>query len=1158
MKHADFVHLHLHTQFSLLDGAIRLKELFELAKTFGMPALAITDHGNMFGAIEFYQTAYEYGIKPIIGCEVYVAPESRFNKESRGISEASYHLVLLAKNFAGYKNLLKLVSKAYFEGFYYRPRVDKALLKKFNQGLIALSACLHGEIPSLIINGQYKQALKVAGEYKEIFDNNRFFLEIQENKIEEQKIANRGLVEISDKLEIPIVATNDCHYLQKEDAKAHEVLVAIRTGKTISSPDRLRFSTEELYFKSPEIMKKLFRDRPEAIRNTLEIASRCNLELKFNELKFPVYPVDNGESQNSTLRRLAQKGLADRLRNHPFRGKPNFPSLEKRYKDRIEEELRIIGSEGFASYFLIVSDFVNYAKKNNIPVGPGRGSAAGSLVAYALKITEIDPINYGLLFERFLNPERISPPDIDVDFCMEGRDKVIDFVRRKYGKERVAQIITFGKMQAKAVVRDVGRVLDMPYKEVDRIAKLIPSTPNITLAEALRQEPTLQNLENQSEQVKLLISLSQALEGLPRHASTHAAGVVISDQPLDEYLPLYKGQKGEVATQYPMDDVAKIGLIKFDFLGLRTLTVIDRTLKLINREEKKIPSINEIPLDDKDTYELLSSGETDGVFQLESSGMKELIAKMRPENFEDIIALLALYRPGPLQSGMVEDYIRRRKGETNISYLVPQLKNILSDTYGVILYQEQVMKIAQVLAGYTPGEADILRRAMGKKKVLEMEEQKEKFLEKAIKNKINSKKAEEIFNLMANFAGYGFNKSHSVAYAMIAYQTAYLKAHYPIEFMAALLTCEMDNSDKVIRHIGECRERDIEVLPPDVNESFRDFSVIGNKIRFGLAAVKNVGSTAIESIIKTRTEDGPFANIFDFCARVDLRKVNKKVLESLIKCGAFDFTGVRRSQLYAVYEMAMGKGQQVQKEKNDKQKSLFSVLDRDVLKLKANYKYPDVSEWPESELLAYEKETLGFFISSHPLAGYEKDLKKFFTTDTSNIHYMNDGEEVKIGGVPVTINEIKTRRGERMAFVTIEDLKGSMEIIVFAELYQRVSSVLKREKPVMIKGKVSIDTNNQKAKLRAEEIIPLSEALKILPSSIHFNLDTSNISKLHLEKFKNILKSHPGKCAAFIHFLIPGQSETVISLPDEFRLNPSEGLFQEVEYLFGSQVVTLN
>jgi len=1156
--YADFVHLHVHTQYSLLDGAIRFKELFERAKEYKLPALAITDHGNMFGAIEFYQTAYDYGIKPIIGCEVYVAPGSRFDRNTCGISEASFHLVLLAKNQTGYKNLLALVSKAYLEGFYYRPRVDKELLKEYNQGLIALSSCLHGEIPYLIIQGKEEQALKVADEYREIFDNNRFYLELQENGIKEQTIANQGIIKISKKLNIPIVATNDCHYLNQTDVLAHEVLVAIRTGKTLSSPDRMKFSTDQLYFKSPAIMKACFQDYPEAIKNTIEIAERCNLELKFNELKFPVFPVEKGETPNTTLRKLAQIGLKERLEKHPRRFSPDFSLMVKQYQDRLEEEIQTINSEGFASYFLIVADFVNFAKKNNIPVGPGRGSAAGSLVAYALKITEIDPILFGLLFERFLNPERISPPDIDVDFCMEGRDKVIEYVREKYGKDRVAQIITFGKMKARAVVRDVGRVLDMPYKEVDKIAKLIPDTPNITIEESLRLEPMLRKLEEEDEKIKLLISLSRVLEGLPRHESTHAAGIVISDSPLIEYLPLYKDTKGEVATQYAMDDVAKIGLIKFDFLGLKTLTVINQTLKLINRDEIKIPDINSIPLDDKETYKLLSSGKTEGIFQLESSGMKDLISKIRPQNIADITDLLALYRPGPLQSGMVEDYIKRKRGETPIVYLVPQLKDILSDTYGVILYQEQVMKIAQVLAGYSLGEADILRRAMGKKKPQEMEEQKEKFLLGCKKNKIPLKKAEEIFNLMANFAGYGFNKSHSVAYAMIAYQTAYLKAHYPVEFMAALLTCEMENTDKVIRHIGECREQGIEVLPPDVNYSQRDFAVIDNKIRFGLAAVKNVGTSAIESIINARDNGGPFKNIFDFCQRVDLRKVNKKVMESLIKCGAFDSTGVFRSRLWGVYEKAMENGQQIQKQKIDKQKSLFGEEQNHSFFSENHLPYPEIPEWGESELLNYEKEALGFFISSHPLIAYEKELKNLTTHYTAEISNLKEGAEIRVGGIPVAVNEIRTKRGEIMAFVTLEDLAGSIEVMIFSELYKKVSPIIKSEQPLLVKGKVMVDIHNQKSKIKAEEIILLREASKILPASVTFNLDISYLSNELLERFKDILQNYPGTCPIYLQLVISEKTAVTILLPENYRLTPSEKLLKEIEDLFGKSVVTLN
>jgi DNA polymerase III subunit alpha len=1164
LKHADFVHLHLHTQFSLLDGAIRLKELFERAHSYHMPALAMTDHGNMFGAVEFYQTAYKHGVKPIIGCEVYVAPESRFDKEARGMSEASFHLVLLAKNTAGYKNLLALVSRGYTEGFYYRPRVDKALLRECNEGLIALSSCLHGEIPHLIVQGQNDRALRAAEEYREIFPDRRFFLELQQNGIQEQAIANQGLVALSRKLDVPLVATNDCHYLDKDDVKAHEVLVAIRTGKTLSNPDRMRFSTEELYFKPPECMAESFRDYPEALHNTIEIAERCNLEIKFGEQKFPVFDVPSGQTPHAYLQELAAQGLEERLHAHRLRDRLEFPTVVQEYRERLAAELKVIGSEGFSSYFLIVADFVNYAKISKIPVGPGRGSAAGSLVAWALRITEIDPIPYGLLFERFLNPERISPPDIDVDFCMERRDQVIEYVRHKYGTDRVAQIITFGKMQAKAVIRDVGRVLDMPYKEVDKIAKLIPNMiPNIdhvvTLDDALRHEPALQALAQENEQVGRLISLSRVLEGLPRHASTHAAGVVISDRPLTEHLPLYRDTKGAVATQYAMNDVAEIGLIKFDFLGLKTLTVIQRALALINHEQALLPDINALPLDDKPTYSLLASGETDGVFQLEGSGMKELITRMRPENIDDLVALLALYRPGPLQSGMVDDYIRRRKGETSIAYPIPQLKPVLEDTYGVILYQEQVMKIAQVLAGYSLGEADILRKAMGKKKAQEMEKQEEKFLAGATKHKIDRKKAEEIFNLMANFAGYGFNKSHSVAYAMIAYQTAFLKAHYLVEFMAALLTCEMDNTDKVIRHIGECRERGIEVLPPDVNQSDNDFTVVENKIRFGLAAVKNVGTAAIDCIIRARAENGPFTNLLDFCERVELRKVNKKVLESLIKCGAFSSTGVKRSQVLAVYEWAVDKAQQLQRQRNDRQKSLFGSDEGAASKAtSATIPYPPIPEWPESELLAYEKESLGFYISSHPLATFSKDLRRLSTVDTSGLSNLSDGQELRLGGVPVSLNEITTRRGERMAFVMVEDLKGSTEVVVFAELYKEVAALLKSEQPVLIKGKAIIDENSLKAKVRAEEIIALVEARKLVSETVHFNLDVARLSKPQLEKFRNILGNHHGDCNAFVHLSIPGRSETIISLPQEYKLTPSESLVQEVNYLFGGPVVSTN
>jgi DNA polymerase-3 subunit alpha len=1155
MKHAEFVHLHLHTQYSLLDGAIRLDDLFERVNEYRMPAVAMTDHGNMFGAIEFYQKAFRYGVKPIVGCEIYVAKGSRFEKESRGISEASHHLVLLVKNQGGYKNLIRLVTAGFFEGFYYRPRVDKELLRRHSSGLIALTSCLHGEIPHLIESGNMDRALSVAAEYADIFPG-RFYLELQENGIEEQRRVNEGLIEISKKLSLPVVATSDCHYLKREEAKAHEALLCIQTGKTLSSPDRMKFSTDEFYVRSPEEMAQLFSYAPEALRNTVTIAEQCNLELTFNALRFPRFDSPGDEPLDDHLERLAKEGLTKRLLELKEKRPPELTSLEPLYEKRLKEELRVIRTVGYAPYFMVVSDFVNYAKKREIPVGPGRGSAAGSLVAYALKITEIDPIEYGLLFERFLNLGRISQPDIDIDFCMEGRDEVINYVSDKYGTDNVAQIITFGKMQAKGVIRDVGRVLDIPYKEVDRIAKLVPNVLNIRLDQALDMEPRLKELEREDETVKLLLSLARSIEGLPRHASTHAAGVVISDLPLVEYLPLYKGTKDEVVTQYAMNEVGDIGLIKFDFLGLKTLTVIDKALKLINQGGRKVVDILRLPFDDEATFELLCSGETEGVFQLEGGGMKDLLVKLKPENMDDIIALLALHRPGPLGSGMVDEFIKRKQGLIPIAYEAPELEPILKDTYGVIVYQEQVMKIASELGGFTLSEADLLRRAMGKKKLREMAEQREKFVEGAVKKKGRRAKAEKIFDQMIKFAEYGFNKSHSAAYAVIAYQTAYLKAHFPLEFMAALLTCEMENTDKVVRHMGECRDRGIEVLPPDVNESMRDFTVVGGKIRFGLAAVKNVGGTAIESILATRDEGGPFNSLHDFCARVDLRKANKRVSESLIKCGAFDSLGVFRSKLMAVLEEATEAGQSLQKRKHDRQTSLFTLIDPEGGTGAGDVSYPDVTEWPEAELLAYEKETLGLYITSHPLSRYGEDLKAYATTDTGRLGLLAQGAEVRIGGMVSGLKEITTRKGDRMAYVTLEDLQGTVEVITFPTVYRESSTLLTGDEPIFVTGKVKAD--EEAPRITAERIIPLEKARETLAKSIHLTLTVTELNRERLQGLKRILSSAPGSSRAFLHVIIPDRSETVISLPDAFRVGPSDILFEEVEMLFGRQVATLN
>ncbi len=926
MEHSHFVHLHLHSQYSLLDGAIKIADLIQRARDYRMPALAITDHGNMFGAIEFYLKAREAGIKPIIGCEVYVAPGSRFDKaNARGSSEASYHFILLCQNLTGYRNLCHLLSAGYREGFYYKPRIDWKLLAERNEGLIALTACLGGEIPTLIRLGRFDEARERTAAMAKIFDHGRLYLELQENHIPEQTPVNKGLIALSEELHLPLVATNDCHYLTREDAFAHEVLLCIQTGKTMDDPNRMRFQNNEFYVKTPAEMAELFKHVPQALANTVQIAERCNLELDFKTYHFPQYEKPSGKSLDEVLEEMARAGLERRL-GEIRKVRPDFSATSTQgYAERLELELTCIKQMGFPGYLLIVADFINWAKDHDIPVGPGRGSAAGSLVAYALRITDIDPMPYHLLFERFLNPERVSMPDIDVDFCIYGREKVIEYVREKYGSDNVAQIITFGTMQAKGVIRDVGRALNMPYGEVDKIAKLVPTVLNITLKDALQQEPKLRELVEKDPKVKELFSIALALEGLTRHASTHAAGVVVTPRPLPEYLPLYTDPKsGGQVTQYAMSYVEKIGLVKFDFLGLKNLTVIDNAVKLIRADKAPDLDTATLPYDDAEAYQLLQAGNTTGVFQLESSGMKELLVKLKPSCFEDIIAVCALYRPGPLGSGMVDDFIQRKHGKKKITYDFPQLEPILKDTYGVIVYQEQVMQIAQVLGGYSLGGADLLRRAMGKKKPEEMAKQKEIFLDGAKKNKLEPKKAEAVFDLMAKFAEYGFNKSHSAAYALIAYQTAYLKAHYPVEFMAALLTEDMENTDKVIKNISEVRAMGIEVLPPDINASNSSFAVHDRSIRFGLGAVKGVGAAALESIIDVRQEK-KFHSLHDFCERVDLRKVNKKVVEALVKCGAFDSLNGHRAQYMAVLEEAMEMGQKMQREKAAGQESLFGA-----------------------------------------------------------------------------------------------------------------------------------------------------------------------------------------------------------------------------------------
>ncbi len=1143
----DFVHLHVHTQYSLLDGAIRIDDLLQRAAQFGMHSVATTDHGTMFGAVEFYEKATQAGIKPIIGIETYVAPRTRFDKtpiDNRDLC----HLILLAENQEGYRNLCKLASVAQLEGFYYKPRIDKQILREHSKGLIAMTACLHGEIPRRIQDSKMAIADAAAREYLEIFGENRFYLEVQNNGIEIQDRVNEALLDMSQRLSIPLVASNDCHYLDRDDVRAHDVLLCIQTGKTIHDTNRLQFKTDQLYFKSKEEMVASFNSYPDAISNTVDIARRCNLEFDFKTYHFPQFDTGSEQTADELFEQNVRQGFVSILE----RAKNMNPKFDEAvYRDRLDYEISIIKEMGFSGYFLIVADFIRHAKESNVPVGPGRGSAAGSLVAYSLGITDLDPIYHGLIFERFLNPARKSMPDIDVDFCIDGREDIYKYVVDKYGGgDYVAQIITFGKLKTRAVIRDVGRALDIPLREVDAIAKMVPDVLNISLDGALKQEPRLTELVEKDPKVAELIRICRVLEGLPRHASTHAAGVVIADRPLIEYLPLYKGKKGEVVTQFDMKIVEKIGLVKFDFLGLRNLTVIAKTLGLIAQQGKTPPDLAKIELTDSATYRLLSAGDTTGVFQLESSGMKDLLVRLKPECFDDITALVALYRPGPMESGMIDDYVARKHGRKAVEYMVPELEPILRETYGVIVYQEQVMKIAADLANYSMAEADDLRKAMGKKIVEILARHRQRFVEGAVANKIPQQKAKKLFDLIEKFGGYGFNKSHSAAYALIAYQTAFLKAHFPVEIMASLLTSEMHSSDGVVKFIAECRHHDIPILPPDINTSDTQFTVDGSRIRFGLVAVKNVGESAIESIIASRT-DQPFESLFDFCERVDLKKVNKRVIESLIKCGAFDSTGAKRSRMTAALESALEYGQRVQKERNDPQMGLFDLADNQP-SINAPV-LPEIGEWDGKQFLAFEKEALGFYLSGHPLTRYEEVLDKFTNANAISIKELQDGGVIRIGGLVRSTKNIKTKKGELMAFVTIEDMHGAVEVIVFSRVFSDVRDLLVEDRPVLVQGQVQKDEKS--VKILADMVIPIDKAEETWAASVHFNLELSRTDREGLENLHAILKRHPGMCPAFLHLRSPGNTDSIIALPDGFKLKAGAVLTREVNGFLGYHAV---
>jgi DNA polymerase-3 subunit alpha len=1034
--------------------------------------------------------------------------------------------------------------------------------------LIGMSACLSGEVPRLLLQGRYEDAKKAALEYREILGSDNFYFELQDNGIPEQYKANEDLIRLSKDTGIPLVATNDCHYLNKEDHRSHDALLCIQTGKIVKDENRMRFSSDTFYVKTPEEMKKSFAHVPEAIANTVAIAERCNLQLDLGKYHLPHFPVPEGYTRETYMAELARKGLEERFKEiEAVRGKGSFdPDI---YRKRLESEIAMLEKMGFAGYFLIVWDFIHYAKEHGIPVGPGRGSAAGSLVAYSLRITDLDPLPYNLLFERFLNPERISMPDIDVDFCMDRRDEVFRYVIEKYGQDHVTQIITYGTMMAKGVIRDVGRVLDIPYSEVDKVAKLVPNTLNITLEEAIKQEPKFKELMKDQRMAEL-IDIARSLEGQVRHASKHAAGVVISEEPLTEYVPLFKTPKDEITTQFDMKGVEKIGLVKFDFLGLRTLTVINKAVETINERLGKAPlaasesfRINSVPMDDVKTYELLARGETAGVFQLESSGMRDIVIKMKPQCFEDLIALVALYRPGPLGSGMVDDFIKRKKGATRITYELPQLEPILKDTYGVIVYQEQVMQIARTLAGYSLGGADLLRRAMGKKDPEVMAKEKVPFLEGAKKQGIDVKKAEAIFDLMAKFAEYGFNKSHSAAYALISYQTAFLKAHYPVDYMAALLTSEVQDTDKVVKYIYESRQMGISILPPDVNESRWDFTVVEahdrenvesgsaiGSIRFGLAAVKNVGLSAIEAIIEAREKKGAPSSLADFCKKVDQRRVNRRVIEALIKCGAFDFSKARRAQMMEGLDMIIDQGSKHQEQEAIGQFSIFDTLDSH-----KEPALPDVPEWKESQLLAFEKESIGFYLSGHPLAAFQTDIKRYATATTETLDSIPDGKEITICGIIAGLKQKVTKKGDKMAILNLEDLTGTVETIVFPDLYKTAQHLLLTDTPLIIAG--VLDKSEQGNKIKALRLHLLKDVRKKGTTRMDIRLSATGLTQDDLLKVKDILLRYQGDIPVYLRLQNPTRKDSLISVGRDLRVNPNDQLISEIESVLGAGTVSL-
>lgn len=1143
-----FTHLHVHTEYSLLDGSSKIKELAVRAKELGMDSMAITDHGAMYGVIDFYRAAREAGIKPILGCEVYVAPGSRFDRENVHGEDRYYHLVLLAENNEGYQNLMKIVSKGYVDGFYYKPRVDMEVLKTYHKGIIALSACLAGEVPRFLARGLYEEAKEAVLKYQEIFGRGNYFLELQDHGIPMQRQVNQGIIRLSRELDIPLAATNDCHYINAEDWEAHDILLCIQTGKKVADENRMRYEGGQYYVKSEEEMRELFSYIPEAIDNTAKIAERCNVEIEFGVTKLPRYEVPEGYDSWGYLNHLCSEGFKER-----------YPEDDGTLKERLEYELGVIKSMGYVDYFLIVWDFINFARSHGIAVGPGRGSAAGSIVSYCLKITNIDPIRYQLLFERFLNPERVSMPDIDVDFCYERRQEVIDYVVEKYGKDQVAQIVTFGTLAARGVIRDVGRVMDLPYSLCDQVSKMVPAELNITLDLALKKNPELKALYDTDEQVHKLIDMSRRLEGLPRHTSMHAAGVVISRTNIDEYVPLSRGSDGTITTQFTMTTLEELGLLKMDFLGLRTLTVLQDAVAMIQKDHGVKLDLDHIDFNDKKVMESIGTGKDDGVFQLESGGMKSFMKELKPESLEDIIAGISLYRPGPMD--FIPKYLKGKNDPAAITYTCPQLEHILKPTYGCIVYQEQVMQIVRDLAGYTLGRSDLVRRAMSKKKADVMARERKNFVygneEEGVKgcaaNGIDEKTANQIFDDMTDFAKYAFNKSHAAAYAVVAYQTAYLKYYYPREFMAALMTSIMDNVTKVSEYILACRNMGIGILPPDINEGVSGFSVSGNSIRYGLSAIKSVGRAVVDVIISEREAGGPFSTLEDFVSRMSNREVNKRTLESFIKSGSLDsLPGTRKQKLYVSSELLENKARE-KKTVMEGQMSFFDIAPEED---KGNFQvsFPDVGEFDKETLLAFEKETLGIYVSGHPMEAYQELWQKNVTARTSDFIVDEDGHTVVednsivvVGGM-ITAKKVKTTRtSQLMAFVSLEDMVGTVEALVFPKIYEKNKQYLTEDSKVFLRGRASIG-DDPVGKLVCEEVIPFSA----IPNELWLQFEDQEFYERTVDSVMAVLRESEGKDRVVMYLK---KERKLRRLSSSWAIDAQGRLLEELYTLLGEKNV---